>query len=165
MNVEKTPLFAPQTMFKRLVTFYVNQLKEEIENSSKRRTALQITEEKLSDRIVQGIKRRMEAEGYIVQGPEPNLICRMILVVSEPEPDAREVAIEQFRSYVWESIKWTCVRQRAEFPHKIEVVRSKPEDIRVVLSELQELGWKTSYCEDANHVTIDCPPESFVEQE
>lgn len=165
MNVQKTPLLGPQDMFTRLVEGYVNQLKEEIEDSPDRSTALQITEEKISDRIVQGIKRRMEAEGYIVQGPAPNLICRMILVVSEPEPDTREVAIERFRSYVWESIKWACIRERVEFPYKIEGIRSKPENVRVVLRELQELGWKTSYCVDANHVIIDCPPESFVENE
>lgn len=94
----------------------------------------------------QRIKRRMV--GYIV-GPAPNLSCRMILVVTELEPDARK----------------SCTREPAEFPYKIEIYQSNPENIRMVLRELQKLGWKTSYCVDADHTTIDCQPESFVERD
>lgn len=155
--VKTTPLFDPQAMFTRLINTYVNRLKDEIDHTPKRSTALQITEENLSDRIVQGIKRQMEAEGYLVEGPAPNLICRMILIVREPAPDSREVAIEEFRSYVWEEIQWSFVNARVEFPHKIKVYRSKPEDIRVVLRELRKLGWKVSYRTGADHITIDCP--------
>lgn len=155
--VEKTPLLGPQDMFTQLVNTYVIRLKREIDHNPKRSTALQITEENISDRIVQSIKIQMEAEGYLVEGPAPNLICRMILVVREPEPDSREVAIEAFRSYVWEEIQWSFVNDRVEFPHKIKIYRSKPEDIRVVLRELRKLGWKVSYRTGADHITIDCP--------
>lgn len=83
MKVEKTALLGPQDLFSELVTCYVNRLKQEIRQDPRKTTALEITEEKLSDRIVQGVKKRLEAEGYVVNGPAPNLICRMILLVSE----------------------------------------------------------------------------------
>lgn len=163
MNVEKTPVIGPEAMFNDLVTAYVNYLKEEIRQDPKKTAALQITEQKLSDTLVQGVKRRMEAEGYIVQGPAPNLICRMILLVSEPQPDPQEVAIERFRSYVWNEIKRACVRAHVEFPLKIKLYGgAQPEHIRVVLRELRGCGWKAYYRTGANYVSINCPPESFA---
>lgn len=164
MEVKKTALIGPQALFNGLVTTYVNKLKEEIRHDSDRRAALQIYEEGLSDRIVQGIKRRMQAEGYVVVGPAPNLICRMILQVSEPKPDPRKVAIEVFRSHVWEEIKWACVTARVKFPHKIVVYRgTQPDHIRVVIRELRRCGWKATYRSGAHFITVGCPPESFTQ--
>lgn len=164
MKVEKTALVGPQALFSRLVTYYVNHLKEEIRQDPQKTAALQITEEKLSDRIALGVKRRMEAEGYVVIGPAPNLICRMILLVSEPQPDPREIAIERFRSYVWNDIKRACLRVNAEFPLKIDLYSgAEPDHIRVVLKELRQLGWKATYRTEAKYITVTCPPDSFTQ--
>ncbi|MBX9573878.1 MAG: hypothetical protein K2X77_33595 [Candidatus Obscuribacterales bacterium] len=164
MEVKKTALIGPQALFNGLVATYVNVLKEAISQDPHKKAALQITEERLSDEIVQGVKRRMEAEGYIVEGPAPNLICRMILLVSERQPDPREVAIERFRSYVWSGIKSACVRDRVEFPHKIDLYSdAQPDHIRVVLRELRRRGWKASYRTGAKYITVDRPSQSFTQ--
>lgn len=165
MKVEKTAMFGPEILFSSLVDTYVDELKKECESNRrsgrKKPACLNITEEKLSDRIVQEVKRKLEADGYLVEGPDINLICQFIMLVHEPEADQQEVAIEKFRSYAWHKINWACLHARS-FPHRINVYRdTQDEHIRVVLRELRRLGWKAYYRKGAEYFTVDFPSEEL----
>lgn len=156
MHIQKTEMISPAALLQSMVCKIANELKvswaEAKASNFPKKVVLNVG--KLSPEIVARVKSKLEGEGYLVEGPGMNMVCELIILVSEPEPEKHEVLIERFRKYVWENIEIVMLRG-GSFPHRIKIYPgAAPEHVRVVLRELRAVNWQARYRTGSDYFTV-----------